>query len=281
VDAGTAEVPVIADRDAEPDETVIVTVTGADGARVGRAVAVATILDDDRPPPAVWVDDASAPEGDEGTVDVVFPVRLSATSPDDVTVAWRTRPGTAIHGAANDLLPAEGVVTIPAGATAAEIRVPVAGETLPELDETFSVELSDPSGGTVARGRATGTILNDDAGAPCIDGEGDGGDHPAPLAAAGAPWVRSDGHTLCAAGDRDFLRPEGLAVPPAGAAHMWAEVTIRGTAPGARTRVALPGAAAAIRGDGTVYVETRRADGPFLVLVEGAGGTYDVTAGLL
>ncbi len=62
---------------------------------------------------------------------------------------------------------------------------------------------------------------------------------------------------------------------------MWVEVTIRGTARRARTRVALPGAAAVIRGDGTVYVETRTADAPFLVVVEGAGGTYDVTAGLL
>ena len=69
--------------------------------------------------------------------------------------------------------------------------------------------------------------------------------------------------------------------PPAGAAHMWVEVTIRGTGPDARTRVALPGAAAAIRGDGTVYVETRRADPPFLAVVEGAGGTYEVTAGFL
>jgi hypothetical protein len=61
---------------------------------------------------------------------------------------------------------------------------------------------------------------------------------------------------------------------------MWVEVTVRGTAPGARTRVALPGAAAAMRGDGTVYVEARRADAPFLIAVEGAGGTYDVTAGV-
>ncbi len=280
-DASAAAVPVVADAGAEPDETLIVTVTGAEGARVARRDAVATILDDDRPPPAVWVDDASAPEGDSGTTDLVFPVRLSATSPEDVVVGWSTRPGTAIYGSGNDLLPAGGTVTIPAGRTTGDIVVPVAGEALPELDETFSVELADPSGASVARGRATGTIVNDDAGPACVDAEGDGGDHPYAFSAGGARWGTSARHTLCAAGDRDFLRPEDLATPPAGAAHMWAEVTIRGTEPGARTRVALPGAAAAIRGDGTVYVETRRADAPFLIVVEGAGGTYDVTAGLL
>jgi hypothetical protein len=280
-DSATATIPVIADRDAEPDETFAVAIAGAKGARVDRAEAVATILDDDRPPPTVSVDDAAVLEGDAGTTELVFPVRLSATSPLDVEVGWSTRPGTAIYGSENDLLPAGGTVTIPAGRTSAEIAVPIAGDALPELDETLSVDLAEPSGASIGQGTATGTIVNDDAGAACVDAEGDGGDHPYALAAGGARWVRSTGHTLCAAGDRDFLRPEDLATPPAGAAHMWVEVTIRGTARRARTRVALPGAAAVIRGDGTVYVETRTADAPFLVVVDGAGGTYDVTAGLL
>ncbi|MGE0025646.1 MAG: HYR domain-containing protein [Thermoleophilia bacterium] len=280
-DSATATVPVVADADAEPDETFGVAITGAEGAHVERAEAVATILDDDRPPPAISVDDARVVEGDAGTTDMVFPVRLSATSPRDVTVGWSTDPGTAIYGDANDLLPAGGTVTIPAGRTTAEIAVPVAGETLPELDETFSVALADPSGATIDRSTAAGTIVNDDAGDPCIDAEGDGGDHPFAFDGGGAHWATSTGHTLCTVGDRDLLRPEGLAVPPEGIAHMWAQVTVRGARRGARTRVALPGSAAVIRGDGTAYVETRGAGAPFLIAVEGAGGTYDVTAGLL
>lgn len=278
-ESGTASIPVLGDGAAEPDETFTVAITDAEGAHVGRGEAVATILDDDRPPPSVSVDDASAVEGDSGTTDVVFPVRLSATSPEDVVVGWSTHPGTAIYGDLNDLLPAGGTVTIPAGSTSAEIAVPVAGETLPELDETFSVALSDPSGAAIDRSTATGTIVNDDAGTPCIDAEGDGGDQPYAFGADGAPWATTAGHTLCDTGDRDFLRPEGLATPPGGAGHQWAQVTVHGAARGARTRVALPGAAAVIRGDGTVYVETRRADAPFVIAVEGAGGTYEVTAG--
>lgn len=280
-DSATLPVPIVADAVAEPDETFSVAILEAEGARVERGEAVATILDDDRPPPAVSVDDARVVEGDSETALVRFPVRLSATSPREVVVGWRTRPGTAIYGAANDLLPAAGTVTIPPGRTVAEIAVPVAGETLPELDETFSVALDDPSGAAIGRGTATGTIVNDDAGEPCVDAEGDGGDHPFAFGAGGDPWGTSTGHTLCAGGDRDFLAPEGLRVPPGGAARMWAVVTVRGAARGARTRVALPGAAAAIRGDGTAYVETRGADAPFLIAVEGGGGTYDVTAGLL
>ena len=234
-DSATVAVPVVADRDAEPDETFAVAITGAEGARVERAEAVATILDDDRPPPTVSVDDAAVLEGDAGDHRAGVPGaavghvaagrggRLEH-APGHGDLRQRERPAPRRrHG--DD----------PGGADERGDRRPDRGRGVPELDETLSVDLAEPSGASIGQGTATGTIVNDDAGAACVDAEGDGGDHPYALVAGGARWVRLTGHTLCAAGDRDFLRPEDLATPPAGAAHMWVEVTIRGRR-GARGR---------------------------------------------
>jgi hypothetical protein len=44
------------------------------------------------------------------------------------------------------------------GATTATLDVPVVGDAIRELPETFSVELSSPFGGAIGRGTATGTI---------------------------------------------------------------------------------------------------------------------------
>ena len=48
------------------------------------------------------------------------------------------------------------------------IIIPVMGENLDENDETFSVDLSDPSNATLADKRGIGTITDDDAAALSI-----------------------------------------------------------------------------------------------------------------
>lgn len=54
-------------------------------------------------------------------------------------------------------------VTIPAATQAAEVVVPILGDRLAELNETFTVTLSSPSEGSIDDGVAIGTIINDDA----------------------------------------------------------------------------------------------------------------------
>ena len=58
--------------------------------------------------------------------------------------------------------PQSGTLTFAAGQTTKQIAVPVIGDTTPESNETFSVTLSNPTGATLARAQATGTIVNDD-----------------------------------------------------------------------------------------------------------------------
>ncbi|MEA2169229.1 MAG: hypothetical protein QOF76_2529, partial [Solirubrobacteraceae bacterium] len=110
--------------------------------------------------PELSVGDARVAEGDSGTTDLVFGVNLSAATTHPVTVDWATADGTAT--APDDYAPAAGTVTIAAGDTHAEIRVPVTGDTTAEPDESLTVSLTGPVGAGLGDGRATGTIAGDD-----------------------------------------------------------------------------------------------------------------------
>jgi hypothetical protein len=52
---------------------------------------------------------------------------------------------------------------IPIGATSKTFMVTINGDTTAEPDETFTVNLSNASGATIADGSGLGTISNDDA----------------------------------------------------------------------------------------------------------------------
>jgi hypothetical protein len=108
----------------------------------------------------------SVTEGNSGQTDLVFIAKLSAASDHPVTVTYNVVAGTATQG--SDFQPTTPMqVTIPAGQTTAEIRVPIQGDTVGENNETFTVNLlsiSDGQGQLATSGTsATGTILNDDA----------------------------------------------------------------------------------------------------------------------
>ncbi len=77
-----------------------------------------------------------------------------------MTVAYSTANGTATAGA--DYMAASGTVTFAAGETSKMVHVDIAGDVLAEGNETFTVNLSAPTGATIADGTAIGTILDDD-----------------------------------------------------------------------------------------------------------------------
>src|SRR5262249_7386687 len=61
-----------------------------------------------------------------------------------------------------DFAGVKGTLTIPAGQTSATIGVQVTGDRLAEGDETFFVNLSNPSpGAEIIKGQGQGTILDD------------------------------------------------------------------------------------------------------------------------
>src|SRR5690349_18367366 len=118
--------------------------------------------------PSIAIDDASITEGDSGTRQMTFTVKLSQAASGPVTVNYSTANGTATAG--SDYTAATGTLSFAAGETTKTITVAVAGDTTVETNETFTVNLSAPSGATIADGSATGTIVDNDVAPPPTGG---------------------------------------------------------------------------------------------------------------
>jgi ELWxxDGT repeat protein len=118
------------------------------------------LVDQPPPSPSLSIKDVPVTEGNAGTRVVAFTVTLSAPSAQPVTVQYATANGTATAG--GDYHARSGTLTIPAGQTKGTINVPVIGDRLPELDETFFVNLSGATNATIADGQAVGTIVDDE-----------------------------------------------------------------------------------------------------------------------
>jgi hypothetical protein len=115
-------------------------------------------------PPTVSIGDATATEGNTGSVGAVFTVSLSAAGTQTVTVQYATANGTAMAG--SDYTAASGTVTFAPGEVAKTVSVAVLGNTVIEPTETFVVNLSSPINATVGDGQGVGTIIDNDAPPP-------------------------------------------------------------------------------------------------------------------
>jgi hypothetical protein len=107
-------------------------------------------------PPSIDIDDVSVNEG----VSAVFTVTLSAASTDTVTVEYDTHHGSATAG--SDYTSTSGTLTFGAGVTSQTITVLTVNDTAKENDETFYVELSNPTNATIYDDEGKGTILAND-----------------------------------------------------------------------------------------------------------------------
>ncbi len=116
------------------------------------------------PQPTVSINDVDIVEGDAGTVNAQFTVSLDIPSSEPVTLSYKTVGGTAAADEDYTSIPPTQITFNP-GETQKTIDVPVKGDTLNELDETFTVELSNLTNATLLDEVGAGRILNDD-GAP-------------------------------------------------------------------------------------------------------------------
>ncbi|MFB1501998.1 MULTISPECIES: Calx-beta domain-containing protein [unclassified Thiocapsa] len=156
------EVAVIDDNAPEPTETFGVLLSNAVGAALGQATATVSILDDDGALLELSVSDVTVGE-DAGVAG--FAVSLSGASAAPVTVSYATADGTATAG--EDYESTSGVLTFAPGETVQVVEVAVFDDTAPDATESFDLVLSEASGATIARGRAVGTILDDDTPLSC------------------------------------------------------------------------------------------------------------------
>ena len=160
------EVPTLEDDEAEETETFTVQLSAPSGATVADGTGTGTIIDDDGggggSVPRIEIEDAEVTEGGIAS----FEVTLSSAPTRTVTVAYRTVDGTAVAGA--DYTTTSGMLTFEVnGDRTQRVEVPTLEDDEAEETETFTVQLSAPSGATVADGTGTGTITDNDE-APTI-----------------------------------------------------------------------------------------------------------------
>jgi hypothetical protein len=157
-------ISIINDNIDEPNETFSLTLTNALGTvLVDPKTTIVTIFDDD-PAPAASITDTTVFENNSGQSNAVFTVSLSNPSSSSVTINYSTADGLATAGA--DYQTTSGTLTFSAGEVTRTINVPVFGDVLAELNETFVVNLSGPVNATLADAQGVGTILDDDSSCP-------------------------------------------------------------------------------------------------------------------
>ena len=166
-ETNTFTVTPTADATSEPNETVIigmsnlVPVTVASGDIDISDGATVTILSDDDI--SLSVNDPSVIEGNSGSTTLTFTVSLDSPAPaGGATVDYATSDGTATAG--SDYTAVSGTLSFAAGETSKTIDISISGDETVEIDETFTLTLSNPTGTTVVLGDDTGigTITNDD-----------------------------------------------------------------------------------------------------------------------
>ncbi len=157
---------VMGDAVIEPDEDFTVTLSNPSmGAVIAITAANGTILNDDGGPSSLSIaaTDAVKAEGNAGATSFTFTVTRSNNPAGTATVDFAVS-GAEVNGAdfVGGVLPT-GTVTFADGVTTQTITIMVMGDMTVELNENFTVTLSNPSAGAViATPAANGTILNDD-----------------------------------------------------------------------------------------------------------------------
>ncbi len=157
---------VTGDTVVESDEGFTITLSNPSaGAILSTSTATGSILNDDASL-AIAATSASKSEGLIGNTAFTFTVTRTGDITGTATANYAvTGSGTNAANAADfgATLPS-GAVTFAAGETGKVITVNVTGDTIVELDEGFTITLSNPSTGAVlGTSTATGSILNDDA----------------------------------------------------------------------------------------------------------------------
>lgn len=155
----TFSVPVKGDLIDEPDQLFTLMLTTPVNALISDGRGIGTIVDNDAPA-TISINDVSVAEGNFNSLSATFTVSLNGPSEKAVTVQYALEPGTATAG--SDYFNVSGNVEFPVGTVTRTISVGTIPDNVFEPDETFVVNLSNPTTATIADGQGQGTITNDD-----------------------------------------------------------------------------------------------------------------------
>ena len=159
------QIEVSGDLDLEPDESFTVSLSNPVGAPIGVGSASGTILSDD-----VQVDlnvlSGSEVEGDTGSATYVFEVLRGGASGIAFTVDYAVSGSGTSPAIGNDFVGgvlASGTLNFAAGQSFETVLVEVAGDTEIELNEEFTLTLSNPTAGVrLGTASRSATIVDDD-----------------------------------------------------------------------------------------------------------------------
>jgi uncharacterized repeat protein (TIGR01451 family) len=158
----TISVPVNGDTSVEANETFFVNLANPTNAEIADAQGLGTINDDDTAsPPTLSINDVAVTEGNSGSTNASFTVTLSSASSSTVSVDFFTSNVSSAEP--GDYTAANGSVSFAPGQTTRSINISVNGDTLPEPNETFFVNLVNATNADIADGQGIGTINDDDA----------------------------------------------------------------------------------------------------------------------
>lgn len=107
------------------------------------------------------VNDAQVNEGNSGTTNISFEVKLSNAASQPVSVDYKTIGRTAESSA--DFVQTSGNLVFPAGTTTQTVNLTVNGDVLDEDDETFTLTLSNPSNVVITDGVGVARIIDNDS----------------------------------------------------------------------------------------------------------------------
>ncbi len=160
-------VPIIGDSTSEANKTFLVNLTEPSvNAAIGRGAATGTILNDDGV--VFSINDVAVTEGNIGSSNAIFLVRLLNPQSSPVSVNVTTEPGTA-STADFTFTPATQTLTFAANETQKLVSIAIVGDLIRESAETFVVRLSNaPVGATFAKDAGIGTILDNNDPLPTL-----------------------------------------------------------------------------------------------------------------
>ena len=156
----TVSVIINGDTTFEASETFNVNLSNAINATIGDNQGIGTIINDD-PLPSLSISDVAVIEGNTGTTTASFTVSLSSLSGASTSVNYATAGNTATSD--SDFAATSGAATIAPGQLSTTINITVNSDTVFEPNETFFVNLTNPTNASISDSQGIGTITNDDS----------------------------------------------------------------------------------------------------------------------
>jgi len=163
------QIPITDDAVTEPDETFTVELRNAPNLEaLGTPSTLVVTIQDRSTVPVISRSGGFVTEGGTGTTtNLLVAFVLSAETARLVSVDYATADLSATGGAScsnpgTDYESSSGTISIQPGQTSVVIPIKVCGDTSAEADETFVVNLSNPTNGTLEEGQPLLTILDDD-----------------------------------------------------------------------------------------------------------------------